>query len=166
MMPIYRKAMATDLEAICSIVHAAVRVMEQQQIFQWDDQYPTKADFQEDLKEGALYVGRVDEQIAVLYTLNQKCEEEYETGKWRDPKAPFYVLHRLCVNPIFQNRGIAKSTLQHIEKQVIQMGAHDLRLDAFSENPFALRLYRSMGYTQVGHVDWRMGRFLLMEKHF
>lgn len=70
------------------------------------------------------------------------------------------------MNPIFQNKGIAKSTLFYIEKQLKEIGIHVIRLDVFSDNPFALRLYNSLGYSKVGHADWRKGKFFLMEKRF
>lgn len=162
----YRKATPDDIEEICSIVHVAVNVMEQDNIFQWDDLYPAKEDFQEDVNERQLYVGLVNNQIAVMYTLNQKCDKEYENGEWKYKGEPFYVVHRLCVNPIFQNKGIAKSTLLYIEKQLAEIGIHVIRLDVFSNNPYALRLYHSLGYSEVGYADWRKGRFFLMEKRF
>lgn len=139
MMIKYRKAMPNDIEEIYSIVHAAVDAMERDNIFQWDDKYPTQEDFQEDIDESQLYVGLVDGQIAAVYALNQKYDKEYENGKWKYKDEPFYIVHRLCVNPTFQNKGI---------------------------NPFALRLYNSLGYSEVGYTDWRKGRFCLMEKYF
>ena len=162
----YRKAEPDDIEDICSIVHAAVEVMERDNIFQWDDIYPAKEDFQEDIEESQLYIGLVDGQIAVVYALNQKCDNEYENGKWKYKDEPFYIVHRLCVNPAFQNKGVAKSTLLFIEKQLMEKGIHVIRLDVFTNNPFALRLYNSLGYSEVGYADWRKGRFLLMEKYF
>ena len=57
------------------------------------------------------------------------------------------------MNPAFQNRGIAKSTLLYIEKQLTEMGIHVIRLDVFSNNSFALRLYSSLGYSEVGYAD-------------
>lgn len=161
----YRIATPDDIEEICSIVHTAVDVMERHNIFQWDDLYPAKEDFQEDIGLNQLYVGLVDGQIAVMYTLNQKSEKEYENGKWKYKDEPFYIVHRLCVNPTFQNKGIAKSTLLYIERQLTEMGIHVIRLDVFSNNPFALRLYNSLGYSEVGYADWRKGRFFLMEKY-
>ena len=162
----YRKAGPNDIEGICRIVHDAVDVMERDNIFQWDDLYPAKGDFQEDIKKSQLYIGLVNGQIAVIYTLNQECDKAYENGKWKYKDAPFYIVHRLCVNPAFQNKGIAKSTLLHIEKQLKEIGIHVIRLDVFSNNPFALRLYHSLGYSKVGYADWRKGRFFLMEKRF
>lgn len=162
----YRKAAINDLEEICGIVHAAIDAMEREHIFQWDELYPAKEDFQEDIDEGQLYVGLVDGQLAVVYALNQKCEKEYENGKWKYKNGPFYIVHRLCVNPIFQNQGVARSALLHIEMQLAEIGIHVIRLDVFSNNPFALRLYRSLGYSEAGYADWRKGRFFLMEKCF
>lgn len=162
----YRKAEPNDIEEICSMVHDAVDVMERDHIFQWDDLYPAKGDFQEDIQKGHLFVGLVKDQIAVIYTLNQECDKEYENGKWEYKDEPFYVIHRLCVNPTFQNEGIAHSTLLHIEKQLKEIDIHVIRLDVFSNNPLALRLYHSLGYSKVGHADWRKGRFFLMEKCF
>ena len=162
----YRKAEPNDIEEICSIVHDAVDVMERDHIFQWDDLYPAKRDFQEDIKKSQLFVGLVNGQIAVIYTLNQECDKEYENGKWKYKDEPFYIIHRLCVNPTFQNTGIAKATLLHIEKQLKEIDIHVIRLDVFSNNPFALRLYNSLGYLKAGHADWRKGKFFLMEKCF
>ena len=162
----YRKAEPNDLEEICSIVHDAVDIMERDNIFQWDDLYPAKEDFQKDIKKRQLYVGSVNGQIAVMYTLNQECDKAYENGKWKYRDVPFYIVHRLCVNPTFQNKGVAKSTLLYIEKQLKEIGIHVIRLDVFSNNPFALRLYDSLGYSRVGYADWRKGKFFLMEKRF
>ena len=76
----------------------------------------------------------------------------------------FYVIHRLCVNPKFQNQGIGTQTMKHIEKQVLSKGIDVIRLDAFTLNPFALKMYEKLGYTKVGDVNWRKGKFHLMEK--
>ena len=154
------------MEAIERLVHLAIATMEQHSIFQWDDLYPTKEDFQEDMDNGHLYVGLANGDIAVVYALNQSCDPEYENGDWQFEKEPFYVIHRLCVNPAFQNKGIAKATLRHIERQVAEMGVHVIRLDVFSQNPFAIRLYQSSGYAETGYADWRKGRFIFMEKRF
>ena len=43
-------------------------------------------------------------------------------------------------------------------------GKRAIRLDAFSKNPFALKMYIALGYTVVGEARWRKGLFYLMEK--
>lgn len=53
-----------------------------------------------------------------------------------------------------------------MEEELNAIGIHSIRLDVFSQNPHALKLYDSMGYARTGYADWRMGRFYLMEKYF
>ena len=54
--------------------------------------------------------------------------------------------------------------LLYLEKQIKDMGYQSVRLDVFTKNPFAQRLYRHNGYEHTGYTDWRKGRFDLMEK--
>lgn len=82
----------------------------------------------------------------------------------QDSDCEYRVIHRLCVNPVYQNRGIAAQTLSHIEEELQKSGIKAVRLDVFSKNPFALSLYLGNGYEKVGFADWRKGSFYLMEK--
>lgn len=162
----FRMATLNDLDEIDILINNAINRMVEHNIFQWDDRYPTCEDFQEDIEKKQLYVGIIDNQIAVIYALNQESDEEYANGNWKHMDKPFYVIHRLCVNPVFQQKGISKITLSHIEKQLKDLDIHAIRLDVFSKNPFALNLYRKHGYSVVGQVNWRKGMFYLMEKYF
>lgn len=162
----YRMATLEDLQEICNLFDDAVETMIQNKIFQWDEFYPTKKDFRKDIEREQLYIGLLDERIAVVYVINQRCDEQYIKGAWKYADVPYYVIHRLCVNPAFQNQGIAGRTLKHIEEQLTGWGIHAIRLDAFTENPYAIKLYEKMGYAKAGTVDFRKGRFYLMEKYF
>lgn len=161
----YRKATIDDLEEIYALVSHAIYDLIKHDILQWDEIYPTKEDFCEDINRNQLYIGLTDGQIVVVYALNQECNKEYQNGCWKYPDEPYYVVHRLCVHPNFQNRGIAKQTLLQIEAELLKKNIHAIRLDAFSNNPFSLKLYNSLNYARVGYADWRKGRFYLMEKY-
>lgn len=161
---IYRLAEERDIDAVCGMIKAAVRSMEKRRIFQWDDIYPAKEDFLEDIRKQQLYIGIVDGDIVVVYTVNKACDKEYENGNWKYPDCEYRIIHRLCVNPAYQNRGIAKEALSYIEQKLRKCNIEAVRLDVFSENPFALSLYQKAGYEKVGFADWRKGRFYLMEK--
>lgn len=160
----YRPAKQEDIDEICAMVRSAVAEMERHHIFQWDSLYPTREDFLTDMEKGQLFVGQSGEEIAVIYVVNRECDDAYQAGNWSCPGREYRVIHRLCVNPRFQNRGLGKDTLLHIEKELKKQGVEAVRLDVFSRNPFALSLYRRCGYREVGFADWRKGRFCLMEK--
>ena len=161
----FRKAEMADLEEVYRLVRDAVAHMEEQNIMQWDELYPTRDDLLTDIEEDQLTVGVTEGNIAVIYVLNQESEAEYVNGNWQRPDEPYFVIHRLCVSPDFQNRGVARQTLLQIEKTLRASGIHAIRLDVFTQNPFALRLYEGLGYVKTGYADWRKGRFLLMEKY-
>lgn len=161
-----RSAVKEDLKEICDLFDAAVDTMTRNQIFQWDEIYPAEQDLRKDIERGQLFVGVTGGQIVVVYVVNQECDAQYINGAWQYADEPYYVVHRLCVNPAFQNQGVARRTMLHIEEQLTGWGIHAIRLDAFSKNPYALRLYENMGYARVGTTDWRKGKFYLMEKYF
>lgn len=160
----FREARLEDLDEIYSLVQAAVKCMEENGIQQWDALYPTYDDFEEDIRKGQLYAGSQDNVLAVIYVVNRECDAEYKNGSWSYPDDRYCVIHRLCVNPVFQNRGVAKIALKAAENQALKEGCQAVRLDVFSENQVAVRLYEGAGYQRVGYADWRKGRFWLMEK--
>lgn len=160
----YRPAETTDLGAICALISSAIAEMERADIHQWDDIYPTKEDFLNDIIKKTLYVGTIDDDIAVVYAVNKDADEQYANGTWAYPDSEYCIIHRLCVNPKYQNRGVARETLGYIETTLRKNGTESIRLDVFTENPYALKLYRGNGYREVGTAHWRKGTFLLMEK--
>ena len=160
----YRLAGYEDLDDIFQLVERAVKQMEQEEIFQWDNVYPAREDFRNDIGQNQLYIGVAYDKIAVVYVLNKQCDEQYGNGKWQYTGENYRVIHRLCVVPDYQNKGIARTTLIHIEKELKALGIKAIRLDAFCENPYALKLYANNGYRKTGTAHWRKGEFFLMEK--
>ena len=162
---IYRKGVLEDLNGIELLIQSAIAHMRSQGIEQWDERYPVYEDFEQDIKSSQLFVGISDNEIAVVFTLNKEYDEAYRNGGWKHPEKLFCIVHRLCVNPKFQNRGIARQTMKYIEKEAVSNGEQAVRLDVYSKNPYALKLYQSCGYEKVGMVEWRKGIFYLMEKY-
>lgn len=160
----YRVASIDDIDDIIQLVENAIKQMELENIHQWDSVYPTIEDFSNDIRKNELYIGIINKRIAVVYTLNKECDEQYQNGEWQYTGDSFNVVHRLCVSPDFQNKGIAHTTLLHIESELSFLGIKAIRLDVFCENPYALKLYSNNGYHKVGNAHWRKGEFILMEK--
>ncbi|MBQ0051680.1 MAG: GNAT family N-acetyltransferase [Treponema sp.] len=161
---LYRKATACDIDEIQAFVDKAKTVMDRQGIPQWDEIYPTGDDFAFDAEKNELYVGMVEGKAAVCFTLNKNQDEEYLKAEWENSGDDFIVIHRLCVNPEFQGKGIGIKTCRFIEGLVWCMGNSSIKLDAFTQNPISLAMYEKLDYRTRGYADWRKGRFKLMEK--
>lgn len=162
---LYRQAVMDDLDAIEQLVQQAVKEMVSQGIDQWDELYPAREDFEQDIQNGQMALGMLGGEIAVIYTINRECEPEYESAEWKSPDKSYCILHRLCVDPRFQNQGIARQTMEHIELEAAAKGIQAIRLDVFSQNPNALKLYQNCCFKKVGTARWRKGEFSLMEKY-
>ena len=96
--------------------------------------------------------------------VNREYDPEYELGAWDHTEGDFCVLHRLCVNPAMQGRGLARQAMARMEKNALEQGFDSVRLDVFSQNLHAQRLYEKLGYRRTGEVRFRKGIFYLMEK--
>ena len=160
----YRLGQLEDLDAICALVQRAVAEMERQGIHQWDEIYPARSDFENDIRKKSLYLAFKEDTLVAFYVISRECDEQYQRGHWKYDDSTACILHRFCVCPMHQNQGIGKAVLLHIEKQTHEMGYESLRLDTFTENPFAQRLYLHNGYVPCGQAFWRKGTFDLMEK--
>lgn len=111
-----------------------------------------------------MFLGVVDNKTACAFVLNSDYDEEYINGNWKYRNESFSIVHRLCVNPDFQNQGIGTHSMLLIEKILRKDGIESIRLDAFSLNPFALKLHEKIGYIRVWEANWRKGLFYLYEK--
>ena len=160
----FERAVPSDLPEVLRLFQAATKHMDEQGIPQWDEVYPNREVLSEDISRGELTVGRIGGKIACVFVLSARHDDEYAQGRWRYPESRFCVLHRLCVHPDFQHRRIAARAMDFIEDALRESGFETIRLDAFSQNPYALRLYESRGYEKIGEVRFRKGLFYLYEK--
>ena len=62
------------------------------------------------------------------------------------------VVHALAINPNHQGRGYGHRILQECETYAKMKEYDVIRLDAFSENPIAMRFYEKKDYKRVGEV--------------
>ncbi|MGL5353721.1 MAG: GNAT family N-acetyltransferase [Clostridium sp.] len=152
------------LDSIVEMFTDAINKMKEINIYQWDEIYPNRNLLEEDIKKKQLYIALYNGEVVSAYVLNKECDEEYINGEWKYPNSTYYVIHRLCVNPKYQNNGIGQATMKYIENNLRQMNIETIRLDAFSLNPYALKMYERLGFSKVGIAKWRMGKFYLMEK--
>ncbi len=113
----YRLATLNDIDTICSLVSEVIKQMENKGIYQWDSLYPTREDFYIDINKKTLYVVEDGNKFVAIYVINQEYDHEYNKCEWNNPNETACIIHRLCVASSFQNKGIGKQVLKHIEEQ-------------------------------------------------
>jgi GNAT superfamily N-acetyltransferase len=134
-------------------------------IDQWDDIYPTEATLRADVAARSMHVAGLDDgRIAGVVVLNDRQDPEYGEVPWTIPDPPIGVVHRLMVDPDLQGQGLARRLMIFVEDFARERGDRTLRLDAFTNNPRALRLYQGLGYHDAGPMTLRKGVFRGFEK--
>jgi GNAT superfamily N-acetyltransferase len=156
------KADSTD--EIMKLIARATTTLDEKGIPQWDEIYPDRKTIARDIENGTLYGLMDKDTIAGILVLNENQDREYGEVSWGfDDEKPL-VLHRLCLNPDYQGRGLSKVMMSFVEDYARVNGYRSIRLDAFTLNPISLSLYRSVGFIARGEVRFRKGRFICFEK--
>ena len=134
-------------------------------IDQWDEVYPSQATLLADVQARTMYLGFAAAGTLVgALVLNEYQDPEYSDVPWAITGMRVAVVHRLMVHPQYEGRGIARELMGFAEGRERANGYGAIRLDAFSANPRALRLYHGLGYRDAGGVTFRKGLFLCFEK--
>ncbi|HEK21648.1 MAG: GNAT family N-acetyltransferase [Mucilaginibacter sp.] len=161
-----RLATNSDIPHIMQLIKEVVPLMRASGNLQWDDVYPNPQVFEQDIKDGQLWVAELDNQIAgVTATTTEQYPEYAQAGM--DINEEAIVTHRLAVSPRFQGRGIARALMQQAEEVAQQRGIPLLRVDTNSQNHATQKLFPKMGYEYKGEItlQFRPGlKFVCFEK--
>jgi GNAT superfamily N-acetyltransferase len=157
-------ATSDDIEDLVALVRACIDHMRSQSIEQWDEVYPVRAMIEWDVGSGTAFVARRDGDVVGSLVLNEYQDPEYAEVPWQFTEGAAAVVHRLMVHPLAEGQGLAQVLMNFAEERALDSGHRMIRLDAFTENPRALRLYERLGYRTAGKVRFRKGDFQCFEK--
>jgi RimJ/RimL family protein N-acetyltransferase len=160
-------AVSSDLSGIFELYKAAIAHLDACGMHFWDfNSYPNASDLSEDVRRGELYCVRDSGtgRIAACVVLNTGYDEQYNNAQWQYETDRPLIVHRLCIHPDFQNRGLGRAVMHAVEAWGTRHNFTAIRLDAFSGNPASLALYEHLGFRKAGETNWTKGMFWLMEK--
>jgi ribosomal protein S18 acetylase RimI-like enzyme len=147
-----RKAKASEIVQLISMTKSCAAYMINQDIYQWNEDYPNITAFENDFNRGELYVLYVSEILVGCITISTFKDTEYDAISWLTEDAKQYYIHRLAVAPAFQKQGYAKQLMDFAEAFAASNAALSLRLDTFSQNKRNQRFYENRGYQRLGSI--------------
>lgn len=130
----------------------------------WNEHYPTDEEATRDIQKELLYC-ICDEQDKVIAVASGVTEEE-DDGEarevnfgWSDTHGTPCDIARVGVSKSHQNEGLGKKVVQYLIDDLKEKGYTAFRLIVSKTNPNAVKLYKSLGFTQCGevylyNVDW------------
>jgi ribosomal protein S18 acetylase RimI-like enzyme len=145
-------ATLNELDRVKEIAEACAKNMIENNIFQWNDKYPSREIFKEDIKNKSLYVSKIDQEVVGCIMLSSFKDYVYKSVNWITPDEYNLYIHRLAVHPIFQKKGIARKMMDFAEDFAKSNNYISVRLDTFSQNPRNNKFYKSRGYNKLDDV--------------
>ena len=150
-----RLAKLQDINRIIEITNACANHMIAQNIFQWNEQYPNKQIFNQDVLNECLFVIEIKDVVIGCLCISSEMDEVYKNVKWLTKNEKNIYLHRLAVHPNFQGKGYAISFMNYAEQFALKSGYESIRLDTFSGNPKNNKFYKLQGYTKLEKIFFR-----------
>lgn len=140
-----------ELEAVWTLVRRAVVHMNALGNPQWGEDYPTVDFYREDIRRGELYAAYGDGVLAGVACINTDEAPEYAAMPW-STTPPAVVIHRMCIDPAFQRRGVGRAFFRFAEDLARRRGISALRIDTYSLNHRMQSLIQSQGFCKVGEI--------------
>ena len=160
MKPIFVKATTHDKAEVAALFDDVRKDLEQKGNFMWSGDYPKLDYLYEDIDAGRMLLAKMDDKIVgcIAYNedpLNYFYPDSLDETKYLSllqkadlgKESKIIVLERLMVHPSYQGRGIATSIFSHLHETVPQ---YDWLFAVFLNDENAIRLYRHLGYKEIG----------------
>lgn len=156
-----------EIDTIMDMYKRAIQRMLANGIDQWDETYPSREGMVIDLDDKEFYWFLDDECRPVGgVILNEYQEEAWDPDAWTCADDRPLCVHRLVIDPKFQGQGCAVRLMVAIDQHTRDNGYKSIRLDTYTGNPIAFRLYPRCGYAQRGEFssEFRPLPYALFEK--
>ncbi|WFD11075.1 GNAT family N-acetyltransferase [Tepidibacter hydrothermalis] len=149
-----RKASLNDLDTIMGIIKETVKDMNSSDNYQWDNNYPNKNTFENDINNETLYIKEIDGDIAGFICVDYNEAKEYDELDWSlNEKAA--VIHRMAVNPKFRRRGIGTKLINFAKEISIDKNINHIKTDTHSSNDKMDNLFKKCGFNPIGTVKFQ-----------
>lgn len=151
-----RKAQLEDIERIAGITMLCAKNMINNDIFQWNDIYPTLEILKEDIDAGQLYIIKENTTLVGCIVISAFQDEIYKKVAWESGEGKHLYIHRLAVHPDFQGKGYAQKLMDFAEERGRNDEIISIRLDTFSQNPRNQKFYEQRGYKRLEDIYFPM----------
>jgi len=158
MQLIFKKTQLTDIDRIMEIITQAQQYFKDNNIDQWQNNYPNTDTIKQDITNGESYLAQtVDQNNLIVGTVVLSFEPEptytkiYE-GAWLTNDEPYAVIHRLAVANDIKGRGISSFIMSQCESLCKDKNVRSIKIDTHRNNKSMLRHIEKEGYVYTGII--------------
>lgn len=147
-----RCAKILEIAEILDLTKACARHMQDKGIFQWNEEYPSRTAFEQDISRKELFLLKSGTNLIGCITITPIMDEEYRPVKWLTQNNNNIYIHRLAVSPEYQGKGFAQTLMNFAENYAREKNFESVRLDTFSQNKRNQNFYEQRGYKKLGSI--------------
>lgn len=150
----FRKAFKSDANSIMNIIKQAKNYFKEQEIDQWQDNYPNYDTVYNDIVNNYGYVLLKDNIIIGTAAVSFDGEKTYEhiyNGEWISDDE-YVVIHRIAINSKYKGKGLASLIIKNVEKICLEKNVHSIKIDTHRENLAMQKLLKKNGFTYCGII--------------
>ena len=148
------KASEHDIPQIMNIIKKAQNYFKENQINQWQNNYPNTQTIEQDIHNGYSYVLVEDETILATVSISfdgEKNYEKIEDGAWLT-NGEYAVIHRLAVKNSQKGKGISSFIIKIIENMCLERGITSIKIDTHKQNTSMQKLLHKNNYQYCGII--------------
>lgn len=149
-----RKAFKSDANSIMNIIKQAQDYFKEQEIDQWQDNYPNYETVCNDITNNYGYVLLKDNIIVGTAAVSFDGEKTYEhiyDGEWISD-GEYVVIHRIAIDSKYKGKGLASLILENVEKICLEKNVHSIKIDTHRENLAMQKLLKKNGFKYCGII--------------
>ncbi len=147
-----RYATHSDIDVLLELTKACTKQMADHGIFQWNNYYPNKIAFENDINRNELYVLEHHGKIIGCVVISTYMDKEYLPIEWLTENKNNVYIHRLAVHPNQQGKGLARYLMDFAETTSRENHKISVRLDTFSQNHRNQKFHELRGYERLGNI--------------
>lgn len=148
MKEIYKTTHKQIAEVMPLFDHSRAIMRNNGNLTQWANGYPSRAQIEEDIQQGASYVVVEEGKIVGTFAFYLGRDPYYaviEEGRWQDDTVPYGTIHRLACAPGVH--GIADACFDYCQRH-----APTLRADTHADNTIVQHILTRWGFEYCGIV--------------
>lgn len=142
----------SDLEEIKALTEACAVAMQEKEIYQWNEHYPSIEKLEEDIEKAELFILKEEEKILGIIVLTDLMDEEYVPIEWLTESRNNLYIHRLATHPSVWGKGYGQQLMDFAESFARENEFTSVRLDTFSQNKRNQQFYEARGYQKLGDI--------------
>ncbi len=149
-----RKTRFDDIERVVVLYKQASTYFKENNIDQWQNNYPNKQSLINDIDKGFGFVLEQHNIILASMACIPEKDVDYDViyeGSWLNNET-YLTIHRIVVDNKVKNTGIAHQMMQEASNYAKKQNIHNIRIDTHQDNKSMLRFLEKEGFVYCGIV--------------